>query len=280
MARRTTAAEIPPDEPPMEAVLPVHPMHPVHPTAVPPPEEPPPVLRSPQNFINRELSSLEFNQRVLAQSLDPRVPLLERLNFLCISSSNLDEFFEIRVAGLKQLLELGSAQIGSDGLGLAEQLAAIHARANGPGARSVRLPERRAAARAARRRHRRARRRGLGRTDPRLGRASLRRRSRAGAESAGSRSGAAVSAHSEQEPQFHRAPVGQGRLWPRQRAGDRAGAALTAAHRAVARQRHAPALRRAVHHRRSLGGAPVRRRGGAGLLSVPPDAQQRPVRRR
>jgi len=86
-------------------------------------------LRAPQNFINREISSLEFNQRVLAQSLDPRVPLLERLNFLCISSSNLDEFFEIRVAGLKQLLELGSAQIGSDGLGLAEQLAAIHARA-------------------------------------------------------------------------------------------------------------------------------------------------------
>ena len=67
-----------------------------------------PLLRSPQNFINRELSSLEFNQRVLAQSLDPRVPLLERLKFLCISSSNLDEFFEIRVAGLKQLLELGS----------------------------------------------------------------------------------------------------------------------------------------------------------------------------
>ena len=64
-------------------------------------------VAAPQTFINRELSSLEFNQRVLAQSLDPRVPLLERLKFLCISSSNLDEFFEIRVAGLKQLLELG-----------------------------------------------------------------------------------------------------------------------------------------------------------------------------
>ena len=88
-----------------------------------------PVLRQPQNYINREISSLEFNQRVLAQSLDLRVPLLERLNFLCISSSNLDEFFEIRVAGLKQLLELGSVQTGADGLGLAEQLSAIHARA-------------------------------------------------------------------------------------------------------------------------------------------------------
>src|SRR5579862_4167655 len=88
-----------------------------------------PVLRSPQNFINRELSSLEFNQRVLAQSLDPRVPLLERLKFLCISSSNLDEFFEIRVAGLKQLLELGSAQLGPDGLAIPDQLSAIHERA-------------------------------------------------------------------------------------------------------------------------------------------------------
>jgi polyphosphate kinase len=88
-----------------------------------------PVLRSPTNFINRELSSLEFNQRVLAQSLDPRVPLLERLKFLCISSANLDEFFEIRVAGLKQLVELGSAQLGPDGLALSDQLVAIHQRA-------------------------------------------------------------------------------------------------------------------------------------------------------
>src|ERR1700721_103201 len=91
----------------------------------------PPRLVSPQPFINRELSSLEFNQRVLAQSLDPRVPLLERLKFLCISSSNLDEFFEIRVAGLKQLLELGSTQVGPDGLAIADQLAAIHQRATG-----------------------------------------------------------------------------------------------------------------------------------------------------
>jgi polyphosphate kinase len=88
-------------------------------------------VAAPQTFINRELSSLEFNQRVLAQSLDQRVPLLERLKFLCISSSNLDEFFEIRVAGLKQLLELGSTQVGPDGLAIADQLAAIHQRATG-----------------------------------------------------------------------------------------------------------------------------------------------------
>jgi polyphosphate kinase len=86
-------------------------------------------LKAPQNFINRELSFLEFNQRVLAQSLDDTLPLLERLRFLCISSNNLDEFFEIRVAGLKQLQELGSPQNGPDALPIAEQLKAIHQRA-------------------------------------------------------------------------------------------------------------------------------------------------------
>ncbi len=88
-----------------------------------------PDLKSPQLYINRELSFLEFNQRVLAQAFDESVPLLERLRFLCISSSNLDEFFEIRVAGLKQLQELGSAQFAADGLSLEEQLSAIHERA-------------------------------------------------------------------------------------------------------------------------------------------------------
>ena len=52
-------------------------------------------------YLNRELSLLEFNRRVLAQAEDPTVPLLERLRFLCIVSSNLDEFFEIRVARLR-----------------------------------------------------------------------------------------------------------------------------------------------------------------------------------
>jgi polyphosphate kinase len=88
-----------------------------------------PDLKTPDFYINRELSLLEFNQRVLAQALDESVPLLERLKFLSISSSNLDEFFEIRVAGMKQLLELGSGPMAPDALSLPEQFTAIHERA-------------------------------------------------------------------------------------------------------------------------------------------------------
>jgi len=88
-----------------------------------------PDLKTPDYYINRELSFLEFNQRVLALALDQSPPLLERLKFLCISSSNLDEFFEIRVAGLKHLEVLGSAQLAPDAMTIPEQLAAIHERA-------------------------------------------------------------------------------------------------------------------------------------------------------
>ena len=81
-------------------------------------------------FINRELSLLEFNRRVLAQAEDTRVPLLERLKFLCISCSNLDEFFEIRVAGLKQMVKVGAGNVGPDGNSPAELLTAIAASAH------------------------------------------------------------------------------------------------------------------------------------------------------
>src|SRR5262245_28842206 len=86
-------------------------------------------LRSPQLFINRELSFLEFNRRVLAQAQDDAVPLLERVKFLAISCSNLDEFFEIRVAGLKQRRELGSLAAGPDGMDVNDQLEAIRRQA-------------------------------------------------------------------------------------------------------------------------------------------------------
>jgi polyphosphate kinase len=86
-------------------------------------------LKAPEHYINRELSFLDFNYRVLAQAHDESLPLLERIRFLGISCSNLDEFFEIRVAGLKQRQELGSLAGGPDGMSVPEQLTAIHKRA-------------------------------------------------------------------------------------------------------------------------------------------------------
>lgn len=71
---------------------------------------------SPETLINRELGILEFQRRVLAQADDPTVPVLERLKFLCIFSSNMDEFFEVRVAGLKEQLLAKSTQRSPDGL--------------------------------------------------------------------------------------------------------------------------------------------------------------------
>ncbi|MEM8547532.1 MAG: polyphosphate kinase, partial [Pseudomonadota bacterium] len=78
-----------------------------------------------ERFGNRELGLLEFNKRVLAQAADPRIPLLERLRYLCISCTNLDEFFEIRVAGLKQREEIGTSPPGPDHQSASQVLAAI-----------------------------------------------------------------------------------------------------------------------------------------------------------
>jgi polyphosphate kinase len=79
----------------------------------------------PAHFINRELSWLEFNNRVLEEALDPQNPLLERVKFFCIVSSNLDEFFEVRVAGLKQQIESEVVERTMDGLTGTETLRAI-----------------------------------------------------------------------------------------------------------------------------------------------------------
>ena len=78
-------------------------------------------------YFNRELSWLAFNRRVLEQAEDAANPLLERLKFLSFVSSNLDEFFEIRVAGLIQQVEANITQVGMDGLGPKEQLRRVHA---------------------------------------------------------------------------------------------------------------------------------------------------------
>jgi polyphosphate kinase len=112
-------------------------------TVVPPPEiGPPPApvpnLNEAKFFSNRELSWLAFNERVLEEALDSSVPVLERLKFLAITSSNLDEFFMIRVAGLKQQLVGHVEESGPDAMSPGEQLAAIATRCHDMVARQYR----------------------------------------------------------------------------------------------------------------------------------------------
>ena len=99
-------------------------------------------LDDPSLYINRELSWLEFNRRVLEEAQDPTVPLLERLKFLAIFSSNLDEFFMVRVGGLQQKVQAGIT-VGSGGRphAAAEQLERISADRPRAGRRAVPLPD-------------------------------------------------------------------------------------------------------------------------------------------
>ena len=83
---------------------------------------------SSEHFLSRELSWLEFNQRVLNEALDPAIPLLERVKFLSIASSNLDEFFEVRVAGIKQQIESDLVERSADGRTASETFKAIRQR--------------------------------------------------------------------------------------------------------------------------------------------------------
>ena len=82
-----------------------------------------------QRLFNRELSLLSFHERVLAQAQDETIPLLERLRFLCISGTNVDEFFEVRVARIKHAIELGATAPGADGMALTDVLHAISVKA-------------------------------------------------------------------------------------------------------------------------------------------------------
>ncbi len=186
-------------------------------------------LKAAALYINRELSFLEFNQRVLEQAKDRRIPLLERVKFLCISCANLDEFFEIRVASLKELIEAGASQTGPDGMSAHEQLKAISARATllvdeqYTLLNDVLMPE--------------LAKHGVvflspdswsvsaSRVDLRI----LRLRGRTGAEPARARSGAPVPEDPQQELELRDRRRGRGRLRPQQRPRRRPGSALAAA---------------------------------------------------
>ncbi len=99
-------------------------MHPAR-SSHPLPADQNPDLRAPSLYINRELSWLQFNRRVLNEARDPRTPLLERVKFLSIFGSNLDEFFQVRVAGLRQQVAAHLSELTADGMTPDDQLKAI-----------------------------------------------------------------------------------------------------------------------------------------------------------
>src|SRR5712664_4073485 len=90
-------------------------------------------------FLNRELSRLDFDERVLAMAEDPKLPVLERVRFLAIFSQNLDDFFQVRVAGLKEQVLAAVAVSSPDGMSPLEQLRAIRTRVEAQVERQVRL---------------------------------------------------------------------------------------------------------------------------------------------
>ena len=170
-------------------------------TAEPLPAE---ALRDPALFLNRELSLLAFNRRVLEQAMDTATPLLERLKFLCISSNNLDEFFEIRAARLQQQVASGSVQAGPDNLGATELLKRVGEEGHQLVAEQYRVLNEVLLPLLEKEKIRFLRRTEWNATQEAWVRGYFEKRTAAGIEPARARPGASVPAHPQQKPEFHR----------------------------------------------------------------------------
>ena len=184
---------------------------------------------APELYLNRELGQLAFNRRVLAQAENRIHPLLERLKFLCIVSSNLDEFFEIRVAGLKAEIEAGAPPVGPDHMRADQVFLRVAREAHELVAAQYRLLNEEILPGLEKEGIRFLRRSGFHGGPGRMDQGLFFPRSDAGADADRARSGAPVSARAQQEPEFRRRTGRQGRLRAQFGHRHRAGAARAAA---------------------------------------------------